>query len=70
MKTQMAKNKPGPKPNANRARDAVVNVRARHEWKEWIEAFAEHEKLDVSEVIAEAMSVFARERSFRMPPQR
>jgi hypothetical protein len=66
----MAKSKPGPKPNPNRVRSAVTNIRSRPEWKSWLEQFAEHVGVDVSEVIDQALLQYARVKNFDMPPTR
>jgi predicted transcriptional regulator len=66
----MARKKPGPKPNPNRVRSAVVSIRSRPEWKEWLEEFAKYSEQDLSNLIDDALQQHARTRKFKVPPRR
>jgi hypothetical protein len=62
--------KPGPKPDPDHARSAVVSIRSRPEWKEWLEEFAKYSEQDLSDLIDDALQQHARTRKFKVPPRR
>lgn len=62
--------RPGPRPNPERTRSALVNVRSRPEWRDWLRRFAASERKGVSDLVDEALLLLARDRGFEMPPRR
>jgi hypothetical protein len=69
---EMAKKKPGPKPDPSRVRTDTIMVRGMTAWKEWVEEFAEFDRAtSLSELIDRALVSYARERGFpKQAPKR
>jgi hypothetical protein len=62
--------KPGPKPDPDHARSALLVIRSRPAWKAWLQEMAEIDGRDVSEIIDEAVLKYAQIRKWGMPPER
>jgi hypothetical protein len=48
----------------------AVQVRGRPEWKEWVRELASRQRLDVSDLVDQALAEVARRIGFREPPER
>lgn len=70
MVATMAKKKAATRPQPNRTRSAVTNIRSTPEWKEWLTRFSDHVRKDVTDAIDEAMLRYARAEGFELPPKR
>jgi hypothetical protein len=62
--------KPGPKPDPTRARSTLVTIRCHPDWRVWLAGFAAAKRLDVSELVDEALLRYARNEGYEMPPKR
>jgi hypothetical protein len=62
--------RPGPKPDPSRTRSALLTIRCRPDWLEWVGRYAETKGLDMSDLVDEALLRLAREDGFEMPPKR
>lgn len=64
--------RPGPKPDPDRVRSAVTNIRSSPEWKEWLGRFAEHHRSpSLADLVDDAVVHFARHVGFKeVPPKR
>jgi hypothetical protein len=58
------------KKRAKVPKEMVVGIRGSAEWKEWIDAFAEHCRLNKVDIIDLALVDYARKMGFREPPKR
>ena len=70
MVATMAKKKAAPRPQPNRTRSAVTNIRSTPEWKEWLTRFSDHVRKDVTDAVDEALLRYARAEGFELPPKR
>lgn len=70
MPTDKPKGKPGPKPQPNRVRASVTNIRSTPEWKAWLVEFADAQGTDIVDLMEEGMLMLAHKRGFKMPPPR
>jgi hypothetical protein len=70
MVAAMAKKKAAPRPQPNRVRSAITNIRSTPEWKEWLTRFSDHVRKDVTDAIDEAVLRYARAEGFELPPKR
>lgn len=48
----------------------ILTLRGRDDYKEWLNAFAESEKSQLAELVADALEALARTRKFKEPPRR
>lgn len=64
------KGKPGPKPDPSRARSALITIRCKPQYRDWVNRFAERLGLDVAELVDDSLLKRAREEGFEMPPPR
>jgi hypothetical protein len=58
------------RPEPNRIRSSITNIRSSPEWKEWLARFAVHTRKDLADVIDEAVLRYARAEGFELPPKR
>ena len=67
-----AKQRPGPKPDPQRVRSAVTNIRSSPEWKAWLERLVEfHRSPSVADLVDDAVVLLARELKVpEAPPKR
>ena len=67
-----AKKKPGPKPDPQRVRSAVTNIRSSPAWKAWLERLADFNRSpSLAELVDDAVVMLARELKFpEAPPKR
>jgi hypothetical protein len=67
-----AKKKPGPKPDPQRVRSAVTNIRSSPEWKAWLERLVEFNRSpSIADLVDDAVVLLAREIKFpEAPPKR
>ena len=54
------KGKPGPKPDPQRVRTALVQIRAMPDWKDWVKELADFDRCDVVDLIDKALVGYAR----------
>lgn len=64
------RSKPGPKPDPTKARTAMVTIRCRPAWRDWLNRFAKEKGKDVADLADEAFMWHARREEFEMPPKR
>jgi hypothetical protein len=64
------KGRPAPKPDPSRPRSALVTIRCRPEWRDWLARFATAKNIDMSDLVDEALLRYARVEGFDMPPRR
>jgi len=60
----------GPKPSDGVGRKAMTMIRSTQRWKDWLQRFAKHCRLDVSDTADQAFVRYAYERGFEPPPPR
>ena len=65
----MAK-KPGPKSGGDKPKDALIALKCRKEYKEWVESLAEKHRTTPSQIIDMALVKFAEIDGFKPPPNR
>ena len=51
-------------------RETVVALKGAPEWKLWLDEFATHCRLGLSDTIEQALLSYRAERGFRVPPKR
>jgi hypothetical protein len=66
----VAKKKPGPKPKDDGPREALIAVRCRPPFKEWVEAFAKRERVTPSQLVEHGLVELAKVRGVEPPPDR
>jgi hypothetical protein len=63
--------KKGRPPSAEGTRDQAVVVRGRVPWKTWVDELADYCRMDISDMVDQALVEFARGKGFdKMPPKR
>jgi hypothetical protein len=62
--------KTGPKPTPEGPRDGLIAVKCRKAYKEWVEEFAEQERVITPNLIDQALVAYAELKGFRLPPKR
>lgn len=63
--------KMGRPPSTEGIRDQAVVVRGRVGWKTWVDELATHCRMDISDMVDQALVDFARSKGFdKMPPKR
>jgi hypothetical protein len=67
-----SKKRPGPKPDPQRVRSAVTNIRSSPEWKAWLERLVVFNRSpSLADLVDDAVVLLAREIKFpEMPPKR
>lgn len=63
-----AKKKAAPKREAAKADYVHVTLKARREWKEWLDGLAEHCRTDVSKLIDQGMVELAKAKGYDPKP--
>ncbi len=58
------------RPPAERKRTAQLRIRAYPEWAEWLTSVSKQADMDVSEIIAEGVELWARRKKLAPPPER
>ena len=68
-KQEGPKGKPGPKPQPDRTRSAVTNIRSSPEWKAWLERLADFNRSSsLADLVDDAVVAYARDVKFPEPP--
>ena len=62
--------RPGRPKRAGPARETVVALKGSPEWKAWLDGFAGHCRLGLSDTIEQSLDFYAQERKYRRPPKR
>jgi hypothetical protein len=65
--SEAKKGKPGPKPNPDRVRSAVTNIRSSPEWKAWLEELAEANRSSLADLVDDAVLALAKRIKFEKP---
>ena len=66
----VAKNKTGPKPKPEGPREAMISMKCRQSYKDWVEALAKKHRITPSQIIDRALVEFAKANGFAAPPER
>jgi hypothetical protein len=66
----VAKKKTGPKPSAEGPRNALIAIKCRKAYKDWVAEFARTERLTPSQIVDMGLVALAEKRGFRPPPER
>ena len=62
--------RPGRPRRVGPPRETVVALKGSPEWKAWLDGFAGHCRLGISDTIEQSLLCYARERGFEQPPKR
>jgi hypothetical protein len=52
------------------AREPLVSLRGSQQWKDWLDEFAAHCRLGLTDTIEQSLIRYAEERGFDKPPKR
>ena len=58
------------RPRSDESKDVALYVRCKQRWRAWVNRFGEAEGTSATEVVEEALKVYARLRKFEDPPRR
>ena len=70
MKTTAKPKRPRGRPPLERTRSAFKQVRAFPEWVEWLDSIAEQMGMEASDIISDAVKLWARKHKVPPPPER
>jgi hypothetical protein len=66
----VARKKTGPKPTPNGPRTALIAMKCRQPYKDWVLRYAKHRRTTPSQLIDLALVDMARADEFELPPER
>lgn len=64
------RSKPGPKPTPDGPREALIAMKCRPEYKDWVQRFADQNRVTPSQLLDIALVRLAAEQGFEAPPKR
>lgn len=67
---ELNRRRPGRPRRVGPPRETVVALKGSPEWKAWLDSFAGHCRLGLSDTIEQSLLCYARERGFGQPPKR
>lgn len=70
MGTAVAKKKTGPKPTVEGPREALIALKCRQAYKDWVAAFAKSRRTTPSQLLDQALVLLAERDGYEAPPER
>lgn len=70
MEVGIMARKTGPKPSAEGPRASLIAMKCRQPYKEWVNKFAENERINPASLIDLALMEYAKLKGFKAPPKR
>ena len=62
--------RPGRPRRSGPARETVVALKGSAEWKSWLDGFADHCRLGLSDTIDQSLDFYSQARNYQRPPKR